>query len=1065
VTPDGSPAKEQARAIDLRGRLWLLLQFTLVAAVCNSLALQLPGTTPFLVGNMAAVAVTLRFGLAYGLPVAVLGAGVTGEPYWVALSLLECLLVSRYGAEPRPLWSAFVRIWLPLAPVALWISLPAGAIDLPLWFLGATTVFLTGAVSLLGGRQLSRVSRSRKQMARQSIGDQLRVQLATLMGAPLTVLIMLALQVTHQQDVQRTALILDGRLRQLEAVTAEYLQEHRAAISLAARVMPDLPPSAVLGGLATAYPDFLTLLYTDAFGELQGMQVPNDGFIARSGDVSDREYFREPMRTGESFVSPVFRGRGFGNDLIVAVSAPYANTAGEVSGVLQGALKLGRVASELRLELDQAGLHYAILDSRRQVVTSSLPAYPTLASADAPGPLVATQRAQMAWARALFPAPEILFSEGDTHLLARRASPAAGWQVDTLVPLPPLERQQSIRTVLAALVVLLLILGTQFLARRFAERHVAPLRGVVERLRGLDPADPSSLKPLDVVAGSAEVSELVDDFNRAEVRLRDLHAEILHSEKKQRELNRELEQRVSERTSALSEALERARHLAEAKAGFLANMSHELRTPLAAILGYSEQALAEGASATTARNALKTVARNGRHLLEIVNDVLDASKIDAGQLRIDASAIAPLKAVGEAVDLLRERAREKRLGLWLWPQWPLPAHIIADPLRLKQIVLNLISNALKFTEHGMVAVRVRADRDSHVWELEVEDTGIGMDEEQMQRLFMRFEQADLSTTRRFGGTGLGLYISRELARQMGGDIRVSSAPGAGSRFTLSLPFSPDVEWVEGEDAAVAEDDTRVAPVPRLRGRVLVVDDVEDLRLLVGGLVAATGAEVITAVNGRDAVEKATQQPMDLILMDMHMPIMDGRAATASLRASGFSAPIVALSADVLSEDVARFIASGCTEAMGKPVDRQRLYSALAHYLSAADLGSTADAESVSVVEESVSAITPAVVPKASESPPAAQDPMAAAMASIRARFRAGVAAELQALQLAKQNQDAEALKLQLHRLKGSAGTFGFMAVSHAAAAAETAIKAGTDGAAIETLLATLVDELSKAEKD
>ena len=1059
VIPNDSPASDPVRAIDLRGRLWLLLQFVLVACVCNSLALQLPGTIPFLVGNMAAVAVTLRFGLAYGLPVAALTAGITGDLYWVALLLLECLLMSRSGTEHRTLSSAFLRIWLPLSPLVLWITLPAGTINLPLWFLGASTVFLTGAISLVGGRQLSQVSRSRKQMAKQSIGDQLRVQLATLMGAPLTILIMLGLQVAHQQDVQRTALILDGRLRHMEAVTAEYLQEHRAAISLAARVMPDLPASTVLGSLSKAYPDFLTLLYSDAAGELKGMQVPIGGFIARGGDVSDRNYFREPMRTGESYVSPVFRGRGFGNDLIVAISAPYSNAQGEVSGVLQGALKLGRVAAGLRLELEQAGLDYAVLDSRRQVVLSSLAAYPTLSSADAPGPLVATQRAQPLWARHVFPAPEIVLSTQNTHLLARRTSQQVGWQVDTLAPLAPLERQQSLRTLLAALAVLLLILGTQVLARRFSERHMAPLRGVVERLRGLDPADPSSFQPLDVVAGSAEVSELVDDFNRAEVRLRDLHAEVLHSAEKQAQLNRELEQRVSERTAELRAALERAEHLAEAKAGFLANMSHELRTPLAAILGYSEQALAEGASATTARNALKTVARNGRHLLDIVNDVLDASKIDAGQLRIEAISASPLKAIGEAVDLLRERASEKNLGLSLWPQWPLPAQVVADPLRLKQIVLNLISNALKFTAHGMVAVRVRADRDADVWELEVEDTGIGMDEEQMQRLFMRFEQADLSTTRRFGGTGLGLYISRELARQMGGEIRVSSTLGAGSRFILSLPLPADAAWVDGEDSAVAEDDVHAAPIPRLSGRVLVVDDVEDLRLLVGGLVAATGVEVIEAVNGREAVEKATQFAVDLVLMDMHMPIMDGREATAALRASGFSVPIIALSADVLPDDVARFIASGCNEAIGKPIDRQRLYAALAHYLAAPE-GAPHVSAPAGVVQKSASESA-----WPSESQNESDDPMAAAMASIRARFRSGIPAEQEILDTARQAQDTVALKAQLHRLKGSAGTFGFMAVSQAAAAAETAIKAGGDWAAVTPLLLAVSQQLSNAAND
>jgi CheY-like chemotaxis protein/HPt (histidine-containing phosphotransfer) domain-containing protein/anti-sigma regulatory factor (Ser/Thr protein kinase) len=496
----------------------------------------------------------------------------------------------------------------------------------------------------------------------------------------------------------------------------------------------------------------------------------------------------------------------------------------------------------------------------------------------------------------------------------------------------------------------------------------------------------------------------------------------------------------------LRQALSRAEHLAAAKSSFLANMSHELRTPLAAILGYSEQGLRDEAQAGEMRRCLQTVVRNGRHLLEIVNDVLDASKIEAGQMHVQQQPIAPLPLVGEAIELLRPRAAEKNLQLVLSAHWPLPARVLADPLRLKQVVLNLLSNAIKFTPQGFVAVRVRADAATGHWSIEVEDTGIGMDAVQCERVFQRFEQADESTTRRFGGTGLGLYISRQLARQMGGDLTVSSTPGRGSRFLVTLPLGLAPSWIEEGDALPAHDEPVRQATPRLRGRVLVADDVDDLRSLLRARIEAAGAEVVEASNGKEALERLAQTSPDLVLMDMHMPVMDGRDAVAQLRRDGHRLPVYACSADVMEQDVAAFIAAGCDGTLAKPVDTVALYAVLSRHLPHAD-----------------AAAPPATAP--APMPPAAPaDPLAAALAQIRQRFVAKIPEEraslADAVEAAMAGRGHDALIQLAHRLKGSAGTFGFDAVSAAAGLLERAVKATpaefeTEAAALDQQLAAL----------
>ncbi len=1012
----------ERRRVDWRGRGIVLLQFTLLAAIANSLALQLPGSTPFLVGNMAAVAVALRFGLRLALPVALCATAITGELPWVALAVLECLLVAHWRDRPWRTLTLWWRVWLPLAPLVAWITLPRGADD-PLLWLGAFAVVLaTGATSLVGGQQLARLTRSRRQRAGQPMALQLSVQLSTLMAAPATLVIALLVQWGHQNDLQRTALQLDGEAMQLAGATAAEVRSHRDAVAQAARVVPALGAAPLLEQMAMLHPGFLSLLRTDKHGRVDVSLRRGEAPRRNGADVSDRDYFRDAMALGRATVTPAFLGRGIGTDVIVAVAAPIPAADGSADGVLQGALALGRLAREARDRLDAGGLHHVVTDAAGRVALTSLPDLPLLSSPDQVRARLDGARAQPWWAIPTFVASPLSFDGVGTALVVKRGANGIDWQVHVLQPLRPLERRQTLRSLLAAALVLALILGVQRLAQRFADSHVRGLAQVVSRLRGLDPSIRASGLGGAMEASSAELSELIHDFEATESRLQSMHAALTDAASQQLALNRELEARVEQRTAELREALARAEHLAAAKSGFLANMSHELRTPLAAILGYSEQGLRDAAPAAEMRRCLQTVVRHGRHLLEIVNDVLDASKIESGQLRLQQQPIPTLQPVADAIELLRPRALEKGLQLVLSAHWPLPAEVLGDPLRLKQVLLNLLSNAIKFTAHGFVAVRVRAHAAEARWSIEVEDTGIGMDAVQCERVFQRFEQADDSTTRRFGGTGLGLYISRQLARQMGGELSVSSAPGRGSRFVVSLPMGLDPRWIDEGDALPTIEASGPPPVPRLAGRVLVADDVDDLRELLRARIAATGAEVVCAADGREALEQIAGQTPDLVLMDMHMPEMDGREAVARLRQAGHRLPVYACSADVMAEDVASFIALGCDGALAKPIDAEALYAVLAKHLSAGSVRA----------------------PEAA----AASDPLAAAMAQIRQRFieripeeRAALASALDAL---RGSGDREALRQIAHRLKGSAGTFGFESVSAAAAALDHVARTASD---------------------
>jgi PAS domain S-box-containing protein len=400
-----------------------------------------------------------------------------------------------------------------------------------------------------------------------------------------------------------------------------------------------------------------------------------------------------------------------------------------------------------------------------------------------------------------------------------------------------------------------------------------------------------------------------------------------------------LEELVAERTAALSEAKAQAEAASRAKSRFLAHMSHELRTPLAGIIGMTGLARERSTDAPQ-REQLAKVEQASQHLLRLINDILDLSKIEAERMVLEAAPFRLQTLLDDLLHLAAHRAHDKGLALAIELDPALAdCTLVGDPLRLKQVLLNLVDNAIKFTERGAVTLRAVHDdgaaAEGHVaLRLSVQDTGIGIDEATCARLFQPFEQADNSTTRHYGGTGLGLAISRQLARMMGGDIRVQSRPGAGSTFELVLAL-PRGEGNGTETAPQRAGRLREQLRARHAGApVLVADDDEVGREIAAVLLRQAGLAVTLAHDGEQAVALAAAQRFALILMDMQMPRLNGLDATRRIREGGASqgAPVVALTANAFEDDRLRCLAAGMEDHLAKPIETAALYATLAELL-------------------------------------------------------------------------------------------------------------------------------------
>jgi PAS domain S-box-containing protein len=553
-----------------------------------------------------------------------------------------------------------------------------------------------------------------------------------------------------------------------------------------------------------------------------------------------------------------------------------------------------------------------------------------------------------------------------------------------------------------------------------------------------------------IIAGMfGTVADVTEEVER-EGALTQARAEAEAANSKLTDINQDLEMATA-RANRMAQQAEQA---SQAKSEFLANMSHEIRTPLTAILGYTdilqEEIAAEEASSRRA-GAINTIRRAGMHLLAVINDILDLSKIEAGKMAVESVDTSLPRIFLDVDSLMRARAAEKGVTLTTSLTTPIPDRIHGDPTRIRQILMNLVGNAAKFTDCGRIDVRAMLI--THAAEpllrVEIEDSGPGMTAEQARALFQPFMQADASVTRKHGGTGLGLTISRRLAGLMGGEVRLDfTAPGRGSRFVFEVPLSVHTESTMVQDFDVCGDATSApsgsAP-SRLLGRILLAEDGEDNQRLIAFHLTRAGAEVVVAANGRIALERlhadaAAGQPFDLLVTDMQMPEMDGYTLARTVRQQELNLPIIALTAHAMAEDREKCLAAGCDDYATKPIDSAKLIATCARWLrySQGDDNlfpiATVSAPAVQGEVRSVSnlADTPSSDILRSE---LADDPDMAPLIDV---FLDALVERVATLEQCVADRDIHALARVAHQLKGAAGGYGFSSISCAAQQVEHA---------------------------
>lgn len=893
-------------------------------------------------GMGVAVYAALRFSPYLSIPISL----IISAPLWLndgsivgkeSLTLLP-LVISLFGYEKSMkqvikvgggFWSI---VFLPILVLehALYDGDNANVL-----FSGVLVTWISGVFGLLTGHFAHIAMVGFRQKA--SLKSE-RVSLHFLLGyffsgsffvASMAVIYLSVTMFQHQQESQIHR-YMSQRTQVIEYQLSDFIRRHQNAVTGAAQVLSNeaLSPNfneaadAQLGILASRNPEFLTFLVADKDGDITQAYPPSllqkaimDGFP----NVAYRPYFYEVMQSGQPYLSNVFQGSGFGNDPIIAISAPILNKDGIPKGIVEGSLSLKSFQSIDALNIP--GFLMLIEDAKGEVIYASSGLDITPLSK---APLYGCEPNCK---------PEVKGGPlGKVWLRFAADLSSVDWKVSYYYDTRQLLSLLSGYLLKDLLLLLALSAFGTFTGYVVARMVGAPIRRLVAYIAEFNPSQKTQSKVPQLSLHIQELASLSDEFMSLEARLLDAFDELEKARSNEQYLNIELskfnqslEARIDEKTQHLALALKEAEAANTAKTQFLANMSHEIRTPMNGIIGSCELIL-ENELPSQVKARAETIARSANNLLMILDSILDWSKIESGKMQLDITSTEIKALINASCELYRFTAEAKGVSIELGISDDVPEHLNIDTVKLSQILNNLLSNAVKFTRQGKVSVNVSYN--SGILKVAVQDTGVGIESSKLNVIFDKFEQADASITRDFGGTGLGLAISKGLIELMGGELSVDSVVGQGTTFTFTLPCS------QGEQVA------KIAPQAALslpdKLRILLAEDNDINAGIVMEMLASENVKCIRAVNGAEAVNAEKRYDFDVVLMDCQMPVMDGYTATKLIRKEGRNKDdiiIIALTANAFSEDKAACLAAGMNTHLSKPIRKKVLFDCIARELA------------------------------------------------------------------------------------------------------------------------------------